>query len=190
MNEELIPYSEDSIAPVIYYVRGEKVMIDRDLAMLYGMETRRVKEAVRRNIGRFPTDFMFELSDEEFQNWRSQFATSNSERMGLRYNPMVFTEQGIAMLSSVVNSPRAIEVNIAIMRTFVKMRKLMLQNVELSERLRELEETVTANFSEHDEKFELIFQAINQLTQKRNEPRRPIGFSEPIKEYRKLKKEE
>ena len=190
MREQLIPYSEDNIVPVIYYIRGEKVMIDRDLAMLYGMETKRLKEAVRRNITRFPNDFMFEMSDTEFQSWRTQIASSNSEKMGLRYNPMVFTEQGIAMLSSVVNSPRAVDVNIAIMRTFVQMRKLMLQNVELSERLRELEEAVGANFAEHDEKFELIFDAINQLTQKKNEPRRPIGFNEPIIAYGKSKKEQ
>lgn len=114
---KLIPdFTDESFAPVIYNLRGEKVIIDRDLATLYGIETKRLKEAVRRNIQRFPTDFMFELTDEEFQNWRTQFATSNSDKMGLRYNPMAFTEQGIAMLSSVIHVPRAIEVNIAIMR--------------------------------------------------------------------------
>jgi len=100
----------------IILVRSEKDLLDRDLAELYGVETKALKQAVRRNIKRFPDDFMFELSKEEFENWRSQFVTSNSDKMGLRYRPMTFTEQGIAMLSSVLRSNRAIEVNIAIMR--------------------------------------------------------------------------
>ena len=101
----LLPYSEDLIRPIIHFMRDENVILDRDLAALYGIETKRLKEAVRRNLTRFPSDFMFELSDEEFQNWRTQFATSNSQgdKMGLRYAPMAFTEQGVAMLSSVIN---------------------------------------------------------------------------------------
>jgi ORF6N domain len=180
-----IPYSEDNIVPVIYFFRGEKVMLDRDLAVLYGIETKRLKEAVRRNIERFPSDFMFELTDEEFKNWRTQFATSNSEKMGLRYTPMAFSEQGIAMLSSVLNAPRAIEVNIAIMRTFVKMRKLLLQNVELAERLRELEAAVVAKFTEQDEKFDTLFDAIHSFTEQPQELRRPIGFNEAHVKYGK-----
>ena len=140
MSKQPFYNSEESILPSIYFIRGEKVILDRDLATLYGVETKRLKEAVKRNIQRFPLDFMFELTDEEFKNWRTQFASSNSDKMGLRYNPMAFTEQGIAMLSSVVNNPRAIEVNIAIMRTFVKIRKTILQNTELSNRLYELED--------------------------------------------------
>ena len=178
---------EEPILPSIYFIRGEKVILDRDLAILYGVETKRLKEAVKRNIQRFPSDFMFELTDEEFTNWRTQFASSNSDRMGLRYNPMAFTEQGIAMLSSVVNNPRAIEVNIAIMRTFVKIRQTILQNAELSNRLYELEEAVVDRFSAHDDKFELIFDAINQLTESKNEPRRPIGFNEPTPQYKRAK---
>jgi hypothetical protein len=105
---ELIPI--ESIVSKILYLRGEKVLLDRDLAKLYGVETKVFKRAVRRNIERFPKDFMFELNKKEFENWRSQFVTSNSDKMGLRHPPMAFTEQGVAMLSSVLKSPRAIEV--------------------------------------------------------------------------------
>jgi hypothetical protein len=172
----LLPYPEDFIRPIIHFMRDENVILDRDLAVLYGIETKRLKEAVRRNSSRFPPDFMFELSDEEFQNWRSQFASSNSQgdKMGLRYAPMAFTEQGIAMLSSIVNSPQAIEVNIAIMRTFVNMRKWVRQNENLREHLLDLE----AIIMEHDGKFERIFDLLTQLKEDKNEPRRLIGFNE------------
>ncbi len=110
----------------IYIIRGQKVMLDRDLAELYQVETKRLKEAVRRNIGRFPEDFMFEMTVEELENWRTQNASSNSEKMGLRYPPFCFTEQGVAMLSSVLNSEIAIHVNIQIIRIFTKMRKGIL----------------------------------------------------------------
>ena len=104
----------EAIAGKIYLIRGQKVMLDRDLADLYGVETKALKQAVRRNIDRFPADFMFELTDTELKNWRSQFVTSKSDRMGLRYKQMAFTEQGVAMLSSVLRSKRAILVNIQI----------------------------------------------------------------------------
>jgi hypothetical protein len=107
MNTELI-LSEETISNTIYYIRNQKVMLDRDLATLYGIETKRLKEQVKRNITRFPVDFMFELTKIELENWRSQFATSNSDKMGLRYAPMAFTEHGILMLSSVLNSDKAI----------------------------------------------------------------------------------
>ena len=123
-----IMLSEDYLATTIYKIRDEKVILDRDIARLYDIPTKVLKQAVRRNIDRFPTDFMFELSDDEFQNWRSQFVTSNSDKMGLRYAPMAFTEQGVAMLSSVINSQRAIQMNIVIMRTFVKMRQWILNS--------------------------------------------------------------
>src|SRR6266567_7578225 len=109
--------TDETIISKIYLVRGQKVMMDRDLAELYGVETKQLKRQVKRNIDRFPDDFMFELNDDEFQNWRSQIGTSNSnegDKMGLRYAPFVFTEQGVAMLSSVLNSERAIKVNIQI----------------------------------------------------------------------------
>ena len=121
-----IVVAEEAIVSKIYLIRGQKVMIDRDLSELYGVETKQLKRQVRRNIDRFPEDFMFELSDEEFQEWRSQFGTSNEgDKMGLRYAPYVFTEQGVAMLSSVLNSERAIKVNIQIMRVYTKMREML-----------------------------------------------------------------
>ena len=121
-----IVVAEEAIVSKIYLIRGQKVMIDRDLSELYGVETKQLKRQVRRNIDRFPEDFMFELSDGEFQEWRSQFGTSNEgDKMGLRYAPYVFTEQGVAMLSSVLNSERAIRVNIQIMRIYTKMREML-----------------------------------------------------------------
>lgn len=109
----------------IYEIRGQQVMLDRDLADLYGVETKVLNQSVKRNIERFPDDFMFQLTNEETQNWKSQLVTSNSIKMGLRRNPYAFTELGVAMLSSVLNSSIAIEVNIAIMRTFVATRRLI-----------------------------------------------------------------
>ena len=117
---DIIPI--EKIVNKIYIFRGVKVMLDRDLAELYGVETKVLNQAVKRNIERFPLDFMFQLDKEEFQNWRSQFVTSNSDKMGLRYAPFVFTEQGVAMLSSVLNSDTAIQANIQIMRTFSIVR--------------------------------------------------------------------
>jgi ORF6N domain len=165
--------SEDYLATSIYIVRGQKVLLDRDLALMYGIETKRLKEAVRRNSLRFPIDFMFELSDEEFQNWRTQFATSNSDKLGLRYAPMAFTEQGVAMLSSVVNSPRAIEVNIAIMRTFVKMRHFIRENQELAQKLDAFEDIL----EKHGIAISTLFEAFEQLSSlKEDPPRVLIGF--------------
>ncbi|HPO37891.1 MAG: ORF6N domain-containing protein [Kiritimatiellae bacterium] len=171
----------DNVMPVeriersIYLIRGQKVMLDRDLAVLYGVETKRLKEQVRRNIERFPNDFMFVLSDEEFANWRSHFATSNSDRMGLRHAPMAFTEQGVAMLSSVVNSARAIAVNIAIMRTFVKLRQMLDSHARLAKKLAGLE-------AKYDEQFRVVFEVLNELMAAPTPKRKPIGFS--VKERR------
>ena len=115
-----VTVSIDKLIGKIYLIRDHNVMLDRDLAALYEVETKVLKQSVRRNIDRFPSDFMFELTDTEFRNWRSQFVTSKGDRMGLRYKPMVFTEQGVAMLSSVLRSKRAIQVNIKIMRRFFR----------------------------------------------------------------------
>jgi hypothetical protein len=169
--------SEDYLATAIYKIRHQKVILDRDIARLYGIPTKALKQAVRRNLDRFPSDFMFELSEEEFENWRSQIVASisNGDKMGLRYAPMAFTEQGVAMLSSVVNNQRAIEVNIAIMRTFVNMRQWIQQHENLREHLLDLEAVIM----EHDGKFERIFNLLSQLKEDKNEPRRLIGFSEP-----------
>ena len=147
--------------------------MDRDLAGLYGLKTKVLKQAVSRNIDRFPDDFMFKLSKEEFAHWRSQFVTSNSsDMMGLRYPPMAFTEQGVAMLSSVLNSKRAIDVNIAIMRAFVKMREILTTNKEFSEKLKIIEDQL----AEHDDQFRVVFEAIKQLFKEDDKPKRKIGF--------------
>jgi len=123
MPNEIKPIVNEIIVDKIYVIRDQKVMLDRDLSQLYNVETKRLKEAVRRNISRFPADFMFELSKTEFDNWRSQFASSNSDKLGLRYAPMAFTEHGVLMLSSVLNSESAIQTNIQIMRMFSKIKQ-------------------------------------------------------------------
>lgn len=163
----LIPV--ERIERAIYLIRGEKVMLDRDLSALYGVETRALKQAVRRNIDRFPKDFMFVLNATEFRNWRSQFVISNSERQGLRYPPMAFTEHGILMLSSVLNSKRAIQVNIEIMRAFVRLRQLLASNVEFSTRLDELE-------SKYDRQFKVVFDALRQIMTPTRAKQSRIGF--------------
>src|SRR4030067_2646197 len=132
----------------IYLIRGHKVMLDSDLAELYGVATKRLNEQVRRNLKRFPSDFMFQLSSKEAESSRSQVATS--KRGGRRYLPYVFTEQGVAMLSSVLNSDRAVQVNIAIMRVFVKLREMIATNKDLAKRLDELEK-------KDDSQFKVVF---------------------------------
>jgi hypothetical protein len=127
----LLILTDEVIMNQIYYIRDHKVMIDRDLAALYGVETKRLKEAVRRNMDRFPEDFMFEMTKMEFENWRTQIASSNSDKQGLRHTPFCFTEQGVAMLSSVLNSPQAIAVNIKIIRIFTRIREMWMDNTEL-----------------------------------------------------------
>jgi hypothetical protein len=158
--------STDFIATKILFLRDEKVLLDADLALLYGVDTKRLKEAVRRNLARFPEDFMFQLSDEEWKNLRTQFASSSWG--GQRYPPFAFTEQGVAMLSGILNSPQAIETNIAIMRTFVALRKLMESNQDLATKIRQLER-------KYDQRFKLVFDTIQQLIKQEKEAR-PIGF--------------
>lgn len=160
----------ERVEKAILLVRGEKVMLDRDLAALYEIPTKALKQAVRRNIDRFPDDFMFVLDKTEFDAWRSQFVTSKSDRTGLRYPPMAFTEQGVAMLSSVLNSPRAVQVNIAIMRTFVRLRQMLASNSELSRRLEGLE-------NKYDRQFKVVFDAIRQLMIPPEPQRKQIGFA-------------
>jgi hypothetical protein len=140
---------------LIWFIRGEKVILDSDLAALYGVETRVLMQAVKRNISRFPPDFMFSLSDAEIRNLKSQIVTSSSWG-GKRKTPYVFTEQGVAMLSSVLRSERAVQVNIAIMRAFVQLRRMMLSHRDLTQRLDEMEK-------KYDEQFKLVFQALHQL---------------------------
>ena len=148
-------------------------MIDRDLAELYGVETKYLKRQVRRNNNRFPLDFMFQLNEDEFKKWRSQFVTSNSsDKMGLRHAPFAFTEQGVAQLSSVLNSERAIAVNIQIIRLFTKMRKMLLTHKDL---LLEMEQ-IRKKVSGQDKKIELIFNYLKQFIKERESPRKRIGF--------------
>jgi hypothetical protein len=159
----------------ICFIRGQKVMIDRDLAKLYDVETKQLKRQVVRNKERFPEDFMFELSPEEFKNWRSQFGTSNSsDKMGLRYAPFAFTEHGVLMLSSVLNSPKAIQVNIQIMRIFTRFRKMLTDNSELRLAIEKLEKKTDSN----TKNIEVVFQYINELTNKKRKekPRKQIGY--------------
>jgi hypothetical protein len=155
--------STELISSKIYFIRGVKVMLDRDLAVLYDVQTKALKQAVRRNIQRFPEDFMFELSKKEF-DWRSQFVTSNSDKMGLRYSPMAFTEQGVAMLSSVLRSDRAILVNIQIMRTFTKLRHMIAGHEELKKAVDESREQT-------DERFEVVFSVLDKLLADNEKPR-------------------
>jgi hypothetical protein len=165
--------AEQKILNKIYVFRGEKVMLDNDLAEMYGVETKQLKRQVRRNKSRFPKDFMFELSTKEFENLRSQIGTSSWG--GTRYNPMAFTEQGIAMLSSILNSNTAIEVNIRIIRVFTKMREFALTNKEILLQLAKLEKEVKGNNND----IENIFIVLKELIEKQQKPlppRNKIGF--------------
>jgi len=163
---------DEIITNKIYLIRNEKVMIDRDLAELYGVETKRLKEAVRRNKNRFPEDFMFEMSKEEFQNWRTQFATSKGDKKGLRYAPFCFTEQGVTMLSCVLNSKKAIEVNIRIIRIFSKMRKILTDNLSVKLEIEEIKKRL----SHHSKNIELVFNYLDELIEKKEKPRTRIGY--------------
>jgi ORF6N domain len=166
-NTDLI--SSEKIERVIYLIRSEKVMLDRDLALLYEVETKVLNRAVKRNLQRFPSDFMFQLTTEEAENLRCQIGTSSLRHGGRRYLPYVFTEQGVAMLSTVLNSERAILVNIEIMRAFVKLRQMLASNAELSRRLEELE-------GKYDKQFRVVFDAIRQLMTTPVRDRKQIGF--------------
>jgi hypothetical protein len=165
--------ADEAVISKIYYIRQQKVMLDRDLAELYGVETKVLKQAVRRNAGRFPEDFMFEMSREELETWRSQNVTSNlGDRKGLRYAPFCFTEQGVTMLSCILNSERAIAVNIQIIRIFARLRAMVLTHKDILLKLEQLERKVTA----HDEDIKMIFDALKQLLNPPQEPRPKIGF--------------
>jgi hypothetical protein len=157
----------------IYLIRGMKVMLDRDLAEMYEVETKVLKQSIKRNLDRFPEDFMFELTDEEFENLKSQIATSSWG--GTRYNPMVFTEQGVAMLSSILKSPIAIQVNIQIIRVFTKMREMLSTNKDVLLKLEQMEKQVGSN----TENIKTIFQALKQLLNPPQKERNPIGYKLP-----------
>jgi ORF6N domain len=172
----------ENIAELVFFIRGEKVMVAQHLAELYGVPVRVLNQAVKRNIKRFPADFMFQLTKKEFEALKSQIVISNGGLRALRSQsvtsswgglrralPYAFTEQGVAMLSSVLRSQRAVEVNIAIMRTFVQLRRLMDTNRDLARKIEALEKR-------YDEKFATVFEAIKQLIATPEEPRKQIGF--------------
>ena len=178
----------------IYEIRGQKVMLDRDLAEMYDVQTKVLNQAVKRNIERFPEDFMFQLTSEETNNWRSQFVTSNSIKMGLRRNPYAFTELGVAMLSSILSSKLAIQVNINIMRAFVAVRQMIAlppsdKLAELQSEVAELKSYVEEILSDQNDineetamQLELINQSLAELQMKKTreeKPRNPIGFIQP-----------
>ena len=166
---------DERIMDKIFLIRDQKVMLDRDLAELYGVETKRLKEAVKRNLFRFPEDFMFELTKEEFDNWRTQFATSNSDRMGLRYSPMVFTEHGVLMLSSVLNSKKGIAVNIQIMRIFTRIRQMLTDTLGLKLEIEDIKNKV----QNQDKNIELVFSYLDELITRQEEKpeRKRIGYN-------------
>lgn len=174
MSTEISIITDELVVNKIYFLRNQKVMLDRDLAALYGIETRVLKQAVRRNFVRFPKDFMFELTKEEFENWRSQFATSNSDKMGLRYAPMVFTEHGVLMLSSVLNSEKAIQTNIQIIRIFTKIRQMLVDTTELSLDV----EKIKKKIDNQGKNIELVFQYLDELLEKKDtkKEREKIGY--------------
>jgi len=198
MSKEIVPI--ERIAESIRWIRGHKVLLDSDLALLYGVATKVLNQAVKRNRERFPDDFMFQLNADETGFLRSQFVTLEKERRtnwsqivtssekhrGKRYRPYAFTEQGIAMLSSVLKSDRATKVNIAIMRAFVKLRQLLNANRELAKKFSELEQRV----GKHDEDITAILEAIRQLMAPPEKPRREIGFHvrEKVPRYRVRKR--
>jgi len=178
MTSKSLIASVAQIESQILLIRGQKVMLDEDLAALYEVETKELNRAVKRNIERFPDDFMFQLTADEFANLRFQFGTSSLKSQidtsrwgGRRYPPYAFTEQGVSMLSSVLRSSRAIQVNIAIMRTFVQLRQMLSSNAELSRKLVALEKN-------YNVKFKAIFEAIHQLMAPADpKKKRPIGFA-------------
>jgi ORF6N domain-containing protein len=174
--ESLQVLAAPAIEKRILVVRGRQVMLDEDLADLYGVETRVLVQQVRRNEKRFPADFMFQLSTEEFDDLKSQFVMSSGGHGGRRKRPLVFTEQGVAMLSGVLRSDRAIAVNIEIMRAFVELRRVAGSFQELQTRLDQMELDIGARLSEHDEQFRQIFEVLRQLIAPPPRAKRPVGF--------------
>ena len=170
---KIIAITESIIESKIYVIRGQKVMMDSDLAEMYGVETKVLKQAVKRNMDKFPDDFMFEMTDKELSNWRSHFVTSNSLKMGLRYKPFCFTEHGVLMLSSVLRSKQANDVNISIMRVYSKMKELLVLNKDILLKLEKLENTSGKNA----EDIKIIFSYIKKLIEQPvKEKTSRIGF--------------
>lgn len=166
MSDSIIP--QETIESKIYFIRNKKVMLDRDLAQLYRVETKVLNQAVTRNIKRFPEDFMFKLTWNETKLLRSHFVTLKRGEH-IKYQPRVFTEQGVAMLSSVLRSERAIKVNIQIMRAFIKLREMLITHKDLRKKIEEME-------MKYDEQFKIVFTAIKKLLSPPDKPEKPIGF--------------
>ena len=180
------PATLESIAGRIFVVRGHKVIVDADLAVLYAVETRRLNEQVRRNLAKFPADFMFQLTDAEFALLMSQFATSNPGRGGRRKRPLVFTEHGALMAATVLNSPRAVEVGLYVVRAFVRLRETLAAHKDLASKLQILEKKTEALSLRHDSfaantrlQLRQVFEAIRELMRAPEPKRRPIGFVIP-----------
>ncbi|PVY56315.1 MULTISPECIES: ORF6N domain-containing protein [unclassified Simplicispira] len=180
------PALQPHIARHILSLRDQRVMLDADLAALYGVETKVLVQAIKRNSERFPGDFMFQLDAQEWASLRSQFVTSNTGRGGRRYAPYAFTEQGVAMLSSVLNSPRAIAINIEIMRAFVQVRSMAATHQDLARQLSELQDKTEALAMQHDTfsrntraQLKQVFDALRELMTPPEPPKRPIGFITP-----------
>jgi hypothetical protein len=173
---------DEVIEKNIYVLRNQKVMLDFNLASLYNVETKVLKRAVKRNIDRFPEDFMFRLNREELEKWRCQFGTSKSFKMGLRYLPMAFTEQGVSMLSSVLRSKHAVKVNIEIMRTFVKMRKIILSHEDLERKIAALE-------FRFETKFKIVFKALEELMKPPEKAANELGFKVKERKVKYLSKQ-
>jgi hypothetical protein len=167
-----IALTDEALVNKIYQIRNHKVMLDIDLAELYQVETGRLNEQVKRNVARFPPDFMFRLTNQEWQSLRSQFAISSNGRGGRRYTPFAFTEHGVLMLSSVLNSERAIQVNIQIMRIYSKLKLIIMDHKDMMLKLEKLERKV----SKHDKKFTVVFDHLRELLNPKTEPMRRIGF--------------
>jgi hypothetical protein len=165
---------EENIATKIFLIRGERVMLDSDLADIYGVTTSRLNEQVKRNFKRFPPDFMFELNQEEYQNLISQFATSSWG--GRRKPPKVFTEHGAIMLASVLNSETAVEASIFVVRAFIKLREFVLMSKEISKKLEEFESKTDKKLDEHDKMFQVVFDTLKKVLIQEAKPKNPIGF--------------
>ena len=172
--EKRIAIPDEVVMSKIYLIRGQKVMLDRDLAELYGVETRILKQAVKRNIARFPDDFMFEMSRQELEQWRDEFATTIGERKGIRYAPFCFTEQGVTMLSCVLNSKRAIQLNIQIVRIFTKIREMLTDTLNVKLEIEEIKKKL----ENQDKNIELVFTYLDGLIEKQENPnpRPKVGF--------------
>lgn len=173
-SKAVVQVPDDIIMNQIYYIRGQKVMIDSDLASLYEVETKVLNQAVKRNLKRFPEDFMFQLTKKEWDIMRSQFVTASQNKRNINASPYIFTEQGVAMLSSILKSDRAIDVNIQIMRIFTRIRKMLSDNTDLRLEI----EKIKKKMDNHDKNIEQVFQYLDELLEKKENPkdRKQIGY--------------